>query len=124
MTVGVSVGGTAQFYVSGVLYELAGSIKVDPGGVIRTPAIGPSGPTGKWTERVDPPMIEVEVFDDPALSLQAIRGTTEASVQLQLKSGKQYILYNAFQVDKLELDAIAGKFTFKMSGTDMVETTA
>jgi hypothetical protein len=75
------------------------------------------------TERIDPPMIEVEVFDDPALSIQAIRAITGASIQLNLSSGKRYVLYNAFQTDKLELDAVEGKFTLKMSGTDCVETT-
>ena len=34
MTVGVSVGGTLSFYVNGVFYELAGSFKIDVGGVI------------------------------------------------------------------------------------------
>ncbi len=123
MTVNVTLGGTASFKANGTLYELAGSIKVDVGGVIRTPAVGPSGATGKWTERNDPPMVEVEVWDDPALSIQAIRAITGANVQLALNSGKSYILYNAFQTDKLELDAVAGKFTLKLSGTDCQEQT-
>ena len=44
-------------------------------------------------------------------------------MQLNLNSGKSYILHNAFQIDKLELDAISGKFTLKLSGTDMEENT-
>src|SRR5258708_2720058 len=104
MTVGVSFGGTAQFIVGGVLYSLAGSVKVDPGGVIRTPAIGPSGPTGSWTEKVDPPMVDVEIWDDPALSVTALRDTVGVTVQVQNRNGKTFLLRNAFVTDKIDID--------------------
>lgn len=121
MTQNVSLGGTASAYLNGALYEIAGTISIDVGGVIRTPAVGAGGNTGKWTEKIDPPMVEIECFDDPSLSIQALRATVGASVQLSLTSGKSYILHGAFQTDKLVLNAIDGKFSLKLSGTDMVE---
>src|SRR3954470_24755576 len=116
----VARGGTAFFYVDGKLYELAGSFKVDPGGKIRTPVAGPSGMVG-FTEKIDPPMVEAEIFDNPTLSLTAIRAMNDVTVQFRLNIGKTYQLFNAFQVDKLELDGVEGKFTAKFSGLDMQE---
>ena len=66
----------------------------------------------------------MEVFNDPALSITALRATTGVTVQFDLNNGKRYVLYNAFQTDKLELDAVEGKFPLKFSGTDCRETTA
>ncbi|WP_428485953.1 phage tail tube protein [Rhodopila sp.] len=121
MSVGVSYGGTAQFTVGGTLYSLAGSIKVDPGGIIKTPAIGPSGPTGNWTEKYDPPMIEVELFDDPAQSVTTLRGVVGVTIQAQNRNGKTWVLRNGFVADKIDLDLISGKYTIKFSGTDVQE---
>ena len=121
MTVGVSFGGTAQFAVGGTLYSLAGSIKIDPGGIIKTPAIGPSGPTGSWTEKYDPPMVEAELFNDPALSVTALRDAVGLTVQINDRNGKSYALRNSFVTDKIDIDVIAGKFTIKWSGTDLTE---
>jgi hypothetical protein len=114
----------AQFVVGGTLYSLAGSMKVDPGGVVRTPAIGPSGPTGNWTEKVDPPMIEVEIFDDPSISVTALRDTVGVTVQLQMKNGKAWLLRNAFVADKIDVDTVAGKYQIKFSGTSCQEILA
>lgn len=116
----VARGGTAYFYVDGVLYELAGTFKVDVGGVIRTPVAGPSGMVG-FTERHDPPMIEADLFDNPTLSLFTLRGVTDATVQVRLNIGKTYQLFNAFQTDKIELDGVAGTFNVKFSGLDCQE---
>ena len=116
----VARGGTAYFYVDGVLYELAGDFKIDVGGKIRTPVSGPSGMVG-FTERIDPPMVEAELFDNPQLSLVALRAMTDVTVQFALNIGKTYQLFNAFQTDKIELDGAAGKFQVKFSGLDMQE---
>lgn len=124
MATGVSIGGTASFYVNGALVELAGSMKVDVGGIIRTPVVGPSGPTGNFTEKWEAPEMEMECLDNPSLSLTALRATTNASVQLALRNGKTYILRGAFQVDKIILDAAAGTFPFKLSGVACEEITA
>jgi hypothetical protein len=124
MSVNVSYGGTASFRVGGTLYQLSGSMKVDPGGVIRTPAIGPSGPTGNWTEKFDPPMIEVELFTDPAQSVTALRDAIGVNVQLNQRNGKSWLLRNGFVTDKIDVDVTSGKFTVKLSGTDISEQTA
>ena len=124
MSVGVSFGGTAQFAVGGVLYSLAGTIKVDPGGVIKTPAVGPSGVTGNWIEKIDPPMIEAELFSDPALSITGLRDGVGATIQVQDRNGKTYVLRNSFTVDKIDVDVVSGKFTIKWSGTDLTELVA
>ena len=68
-------------------------------------------------------MMEAEIFDDPTLSMQALRAAVGVTAQANLKNGKIYNLYNAFQVGKLELDAVAGKFQLQFSGTDMNEIT-
>jgi hypothetical protein len=116
----VARGGIAYFYVDGVLYELAGTFKIDIGGVIRTPVAGPSGMVG-FTERVDPPLVDAELFDNPTLSLAALRQMTDVTVQFRLNIGKTYQLFRGFQIDKIELDGVAGKFPIKFSGLDMQE---
>lgn len=116
----VARGGIAYFYVDGKLYELAGAFKIDPGGRIRTPIAGPSGMVG-YTERIEPPLVDCEVFDNPTLSLVAIRAMSDVTIQFRLNIGKTYQLFNAFQVDKIELDGVAGKFPVKFSGLDMQE---
>jgi hypothetical protein len=123
MSVGVSYGGTAQFIVGGQLYSLSGSMKVKPGGITREPAIGPSGPTGNFVEKIVAPEIECELFDDPASSVTALQATTGVSVQLQMRNGKSWILRNAFTMDAIEVDCAAGKFPLKMSGTTCQEIT-
>jgi hypothetical protein len=117
MSVGVSFGGTAQFSINGQLYSLSGAVKVKVGGVTRKAAIGPSGPTGNWIE----PEVEVEVFDDPANSVTALQAVTGATVQVQGRNGKTYMLYNAFVTDALEPDVVAGKFSLKLSGSACLE---
>ena len=121
MAVGVSFGGTAQLRVGQTLYSLAGTIKVDPGGIIKTPAIGPSGPTGNWTEKIDPPMIEVELWADPAQSITALRDVVGVTVQAQERNGRTWVLRNGFVTDKIDFDIVAGKYTIKFSGTDITE---
>ena len=121
MAVGVSFGGTAQLRVGQTLYSLAGTIKVDPGGVIKTPATGPSGVTGSWTEKVDPPMIEAELWRDPSLSVSQLRDATGITVQVQDRNGTTYVLRNSFVTDKIDIDVVGGKFTIKWSGTDLTE---
>jgi hypothetical protein len=116
----VARGGTAFFYVDGLLYELAGEFKIDVGGKVRTPASGPSGMVG-FTERTDPPLVEAALFDNPLLSLTALRAMTDVTVQFALNIGKTYQLFNAFQTDKIELDGVAGTFQIKFSGLDMQE---
>ena len=116
----VARGGIAYFYIDGTLYELAGAFKIDPGGTIRTPVAGPSGMVG-FTERVDPPLIDCELYDNPALSLKALRAMNDVTVQFRLNIGKTYQLYSAFQIDKIELDGAAGTFPIKFSGLDMQE---
>lgn len=116
----VARGGTAYFYVDGQLYELAGTFKIDVGGVIRTAIAGPSGVVG-FTERHEAPMVDAEIFDHPGLSITALRAMNDVTVQIRLNIGKTYQLYNAFQVDKLELDAEAGKFALRFSGIQMQE---
>jgi hypothetical protein len=121
MSVGVSFGGTAQFSINGQLYSLSGAVKVKVGGVTRKAAIGPSGPTGNWIETWIEPEIEVEVFDDPANSVTALQAVTGATVQVQGRNGKTYLLYNAFVTDALEPDVVAGKFSLKLSGSNCIE---
>ena len=124
MSVGVSYGGTAQFVIGGQLYSLAGSIKIQPGGVTREPATGPSGATGNFVEKIVTPEIEVECWADPAQSVTALQATTGVTVQVQMRNGKVWLLRNAFVMDAISVDGVAGKFPLKMSGTTMQELTA
>jgi hypothetical protein len=118
----VARGGTAYFYIDGALHEMAGTFKIDPGGVIRTPYAGPSGMIG-FTERIDPPMVEAEIADNPSLSLVTLRAMNDVTVLFELNIGKTYQLNRAFQTDKIELDGEAGKFLLKFSGMGMQEVT-
>lgn len=124
MATNVSFGGTCQFAVNGTLYSLSGAVKVKVGGVTRMPAVGPSGPTGNWTEKWIEPEVEVEVFDDPTQSVTTLQAVTGATVQVQGRNGKTYMLYNAFVTEALEPDVVAGKFSLKMSGSSCVEVVA
>jgi hypothetical protein len=124
MSVNVALGGSAQFVVAGVLYTLAGTMKVKIGGWSRTPASGPSGATGNWTEKWVDPEIEVECYDDPAMSVTALVATSGVTVQLQLRNGKSYNLYNAYAANDGDIDAVGGKFPLKMHGTRCLEVTA
>lgn len=116
----VARGGTAYFYIDGQLLELAGEFKIDVGGVIRTPYSGPSGMIG-FTERVDPPVVEAEIADNPTLSLQSLRALNDVTVLFELNIGKTYQLNRGFQTDKIELDGVAGKFMLRFSGMSMQE---
>ena len=99
-------------------------MKIKPGGVTREPAIGPSGPTGNFIEKIVAPEIEVECFDDPASSVTALQATTGVTTQLQMRNGKTWILRNSFVMDAIEVDGVGGKFPINLSGTTCQELTA
>lgn len=124
MAVGVSFGGTAQFILNGQLISLSGTLKVKLGGIKRTPAIGPSGPTGNWTETYEAPEFELEMWDDPTISMTALQAVTGITAQISGRNGKTYMLYGGFFTDPLEPDVISGKVPAKLSGQRALEITA
>lgn len=123
MAITNEIGGTAQFYVNGQLMQLATTANVDLGGVIRTPAVGLGGVAG-FTTMIDPPYIEVQLFDRADASIGAVRAIEAANVQLNMNNGKSFILSNCFQSDKLVFDASKGTYTAKFTGFSCREVPA
>lgn len=121
MATGVSFGGTAQFILNGQLVTLSGQLKAGLGGIQRTPAVGPDGPTGNWIEKWVAPQFDFEMWDDPTVSLTDLFSITGQTVQIAGRNGKTYMLYGAFFVDPPDPDVVAGKVTAKMSGKMALE---
>lgn len=123
MAVTNEVGGVAQFYMGGTLMKLGASASMDLGGLIRKPEVGLGGVVG-FTTTIDPPMIEVELYDSADTSVAAVRAFSVGTVQLALNNGKTYIIANAFQSGKLTVDTATGKYKAQFTGFTAREITA
>jgi len=111
-----SYGGTAQLTIAGTTYQMAGKFSSVPGGKDRTPAVGPSGPTGKYTEAWKPAKVTTELWDDPTISWTTVANATRVPILIMLDNGKIWRLRNGFCTNAGSFEVSDGKVTLEWSG--------
>jgi hypothetical protein len=110
-------GGASSFFVDGATYEVSASVKIEKGGLVRTPVVSSDGSVGYTTKYVEP-SIEADFLDGPSMSIAALANISGSTLQVQMNNGKSYILVNATQIDKLSADVAEGKIPgVKFTGT-------
>lgn len=114
-------GGIASFYIDGTYYEVGADIEVQMGGVTRTPVVSSDGVAG-YTSKYKAPEVTMEALDGPSVSIAALKAVNGQTVQIVQNSGKQYMLYSAFQIDDPSIKIAEGKVSgVKFSGASCRE---
>ena len=114
------VAGVAYLKVSGQQYPLRGNLQVSPSRVERTGIAGQDGVHG-YSELPRVPFIVGDVTLDPALSMEALEATVDATVTAELANGKVYVLSNAWCKAALELNTTEGMVNVRFEGLDCDE---
>ena len=114
------VGGVAEVRLGGAIVRLGATLNVMPGGLIREPAVGQSGPVG-YTTKYEMPTLELELYDNAEASLEAIRAIAGATIQVNMNNGKSFVLTNAFYTEAMSFAADKGTHTAKFAGFTMRE---
>lgn len=96
-----------------------GKGKLKIGGPKREPKVGAGGVQG-YTEEEEAPELTIKVRHTKGTSLRAIQNITNATVLIDLDTGRQLIMREAFVTDVIELDFADG-YEVKMSGTSCEE---
>lgn len=117
-------GGVASVFIDGAYYEVAAQINIKLGGLIRTPKIKSDGVAG-WTTKYAAPEVTLTAIDGPQTSVQALKAISGQTLQVQLNNGKVYLVYDATQIDDLEIKVADGELdTLKFSGSSADEQLA
>ena len=102
-----AIAGTVFLTVDGVQLSIAGTITSSPFTVEREGLVGASGPAGH-SEKPRIPFVEVEFFVDEETDLVALHAVDDATVQVQLITGKTHVFHHAFSVTAPEPDLVGG----------------
>jgi len=109
------IGGVAYLKVDGTQYALKGNLTVSLDAFERTGVAGMDGVHG-YTEQPRVPSIEADLTDIGGLSMQQLRAVCNATVTVELRNGKTYILRNAWTSTAAELNGVEGSATVKWEG--------
>lgn len=120
MAITHEVGGVAEVRLGGAIVRLGATLNIMPGGLIREPAVGLSGPVG-YTTKHEVPTVELELFDNAEASLEAIRAIDGMTIQINMHNGKSFVLTNACYVEAMTFAADKGTHTAKFAGFTMRE---
>jgi len=111
----MKVAGTAYFKIDGVQYMLRGNMKISLGSFERESVVGQDGYHGiKETPQAS--FIECDITDQANLDLNVLEQLSNVTVTAELINGKVAVLRNAYQINKLELDAGEGQITVRFEG--------
>jgi len=111
----MKVAGTAYFKVNGTQYSLRGNMKISLGSFERESVVGQDGYHGiKETPQAS--YIECDITDRPNLDPNILEQLSNVTVTAEMINGKVAVLRNAYQVNKLELDAGEGQLTVRFEG--------
>ncbi len=110
------IGGTLQFMIDGVQFNLGGSFKYRLGGQKRKTKNGLNGTLGFVTEYSEA-MIEAQLSMDGSVSVAQLKAISNSTLTATLDNGRTIVLYNAWQTDDdPEIDAKEAEATFKFAG--------
>ena len=109
------IGGVAYLKVDGTQYALKGNLTISPDMFARTGVAGMDGVHG-YTEQPRVPEITADLSDLGGMSLQQLRAVCNSTVTIELRTGKTYILRNAWTADATELNGVEGSATVKWQG--------
>ncbi len=109
------IRGTAYVKVDGKQCTLEGSLTVSINELTREGKAGLSGVAG-YTETAHVPYIEGTFYTTDEFSMTELSQITNATVTVELATGKSYLLNNAWQSGDLEEDEAAGTCTVRFEG--------
>ena len=111
------IGGRVAIRVNGRTIEAPGEFTLRIGQPVRTAALGPNGPVGyleePGTAMISGPLYYLKLTADELDTL--LRGE-EQTVQLDLATGKQFVLENAWFSGEGEIDVAAGTMAAEWTG--------
>jgi hypothetical protein len=117
------IGGIAYLRVNGRQYLLRGDLNYAPGDRERESKTGMDGIHG-FGERVIPPFVEGNLTDTADLTVKDFQNMTDVTVTVELGNRKQFVLSNAWTVNRSEVDADEGQFPVRFEGMKGEEITA
>lgn len=109
------VAGTAYFKVNGLQYSIRGNMTIALGGVERESVVGLDGYHG-IKETPVAAFIECDITTTADLDIATLQRAENVTVTAELSNGKVAVLYNAYQVNNLEIDAVEGQLTARFEG--------
>lgn len=115
---GKRIAGTCYFKVGGTQYSIAGDVTISPEDFERESLSGLSGTAG-YKENPTPPSIEVEIYTEQEVDIQAIAAIDDETVTAELANGQVWALRNAWKVGRSDMSASEGKMTVKFEGPKM-----
>lgn len=117
------IAGTLFFKIDGQQFQARGAFKVQPNLFSKTGLAGQDGIHGYKEEPIIP-YIEGEISDAGGLSLRQLQSVTDSTITCELRSGKGYVLQNAWYSGETVLDTVEGKVPVKFEGLDCQEDVA
>lgn len=114
------IAGTAWLKVNGGIYPCRGNLTVSPSSVERAMIAGQDYIHG-YSELPRVPSISGDVSLDPALSMDDVEATVDATVTAELANGKTYVLREAACVSALDLNTREGSVRITWQGVSCDE---
>lgn len=115
-----ALGGISGLWIGGIAYGVAGSIKYQSSGDVRTAAMNAQGGLAGFTATPMAASIELDIWDSGTLTAAAINAIAGETIVAEQKNGKSVTLINAFREgNPIDIDLMGGKFTVKFTGTDL-----
>ncbi len=110
-----AIAGTAYFKLDAQQFDLRGNCRVNMAAFQREGVVGLDRVHGfKQTPVI--PYIEVELSDQPTLSLANLMGVSVGTVTVELINGKTYVLREAYCATAVELNVDDGMFQIRFEG--------
>jgi len=69
-----------------------------------------------YKEMIEAPFVEMAVSDAGDLDTKKFQKATDITVTVELGSGKQFVLRNAWHVPQIEVDGVEGQMTLRFEG--------
>lgn len=112
-----AIAGVVFLKVDGAQLSVAGTITSSPFLLEREGLVGAGGVAGH-KEMFRIPFVEVEFFVDEDTDLEALHAVTDATVQVELITGKVHVFNNAFSVTPPEVNPVDGTTTMRFESKD------
>lgn len=120
MATGTVIAGAASLRVRSVIYNCT-AVSGSLGGYVKTKVIGMRGSGGDKAEYVAP-KITATVIADNATSLAAVATWQGETAELQMLSGRSFVLEGASIANAPELNAAEGTFDIEIQADTATET--
>lgn len=114
------VGGIVNLQAGGVRLKVKGPPTYNLGVPKRETVVGADGVHGH-SEKPQPPFIEAECTDDPALDLKALAAMTNVTVTMACANGKTILLHQAVQTGECTVNTEEGSFSVRFDGVQAEE---